>query len=60
MIGDQIVSLIWFGLATVLVGSALVARRLSLKRTIWLALAWVGVFAVAIAIATVTAPSFEG
>lgn len=47
---DQGAGILYVGLAMVLVGSALVARRLPLARAIKLALAWIAIFAVVILI----------
>lgn len=52
MTADQGAGMLYFGLLMVLVGSALVARRLPLARSIRLALAWVAIFAAAILIFT--------
>lgn len=52
MTADQGAGILYFGLLMVLVGSALVARRLPLARSIRLALAWVAIFAAAILIFT--------
>ena len=46
MTGDQGAELIWGIGALVLVASALVARRLPLRRTLLMALAWIAIFAI--------------
>jgi hypothetical protein len=51
MNGDQLAGVVGIGAAMMLVGSALVARRLPAARTAKLALAWVGIFGVAYLIA---------
>lgn len=51
MNGDQLVGLLWVGLAMVLVASGLIARRLPMRRTLSMALLWVGIFALAFAVA---------
>lgn len=48
MTADQGAGILYIGLMLVLVGSALVARRLPLARSIKLALAWIVIFAVVI------------
>lgn len=48
MTGDQSADLIWYGLASTLVLSALLSRRMPLKSTLLMALGWIGIFAVAL------------
>lgn len=50
MTADQGAGILYIGLLMVLVGSALVARRLPLARSLKLALAWVLIFAFVILI----------
>lgn len=52
MTADQDARILYLGLLMVLVGSALVARRLPLARSLKLALAWAAIFAVAILVFT--------
>lgn len=52
MTADQGARILYLGLLMVLVGSALVARRLPLARSLKLALAWAAIFAVAILVFT--------
>ena len=52
MTADQGAGILYLGLLMVLVGSALVARRLPLARSLRLALAWVAIFAVVILVFT--------
>lgn len=47
MTGDGVVHLIWYALALVLVGSALMARRWTVRSTGSMILAWVAIFLVA-------------
>ncbi len=51
MTGDRIAGVLFVMLAMTLVASGLIARRLPLRRTLGLALLWVGIFALAFAIA---------
>ncbi len=50
MTTDQGAGILYIALLMVLVGSALVARRLPLAKSLKLALAWVAIFAVVILI----------
>lgn len=45
MAGDQTASTIWYILAIILVGSALIGRRLVLSSVMRMALLWIGIFA---------------
>jgi aspartyl protease family protein len=47
MIGEQSASVLWYILALVLVGSALVNRRLPLRSGLGLVMIWIAIFAVA-------------
>jgi hypothetical protein len=52
MTGDRVASVLFVVLAMTLVLSGLVARRLPIRRTIGTAAAWVGIFALAFAVAS--------
>ncbi len=52
MTADQGARILYLGLLIMLVGSALVARRLPLARSLKLALAWAAIFAVVILVFT--------
>ncbi len=47
---DQSANLLWYILAMVLVGSALVARRVALRSALGMVLAWIGIFSVVLVI----------
>ncbi len=52
MTADQGARILYLGLLMVLVGSAIVSRRLPLARSLKLALAWAAIFAVVIFVFT--------
>lgn len=47
---DQSANLLWYILALVLVGSALVSRRIALRSALAMVLAWIGIFAVVLVV----------
>ena len=57
MSGDQGAYLLYMALLLVLVGSALVSRRLPAGKTLRMTLAWVAIFAVGILIMSLFVPS---